>query len=135
MTYPAKNVSVSINRAPQDVYKYAANPENLPKWAAGLAGAEVKRVGNDWIMESPMGKVMVKFAPENSFGVLDHDVTLPSGEINHNPFRVVKNHEGSEIIFTVYRLPRMTDPEFEKDTKSVEKDLLKLKSILEDPKK
>ena len=78
MTFTAKHISVSINRSAAQVYEFASNPENLPKWAAGLSGS-IKKVNEDWIAESPMGRVKVKFAEKNKFGVLDHDVTLPSG--------------------------------------------------------
>lgn len=71
-----------------EVYDFAADPLNLPKWAAGLAGSEVERDGDQWFTESPMGRVTFTFAPQNDFGVLDHDVTLPSGEIVYNPLRV-----------------------------------------------
>jgi hypothetical protein len=78
MTFTAKHISVSINRSAAQVYEFASNPENLPKWAAGLSGS-IKKVDENWITESPMGTVKVKFAEKNKFGVLDHDVTLPSG--------------------------------------------------------
>ncbi len=131
MTYPAKQISVCIKRTVVDVYEFASNPENLPKWAAGLSSSSMTRSGEEWIADSPMGKVKVRFVERNKLGVLDHDVTLPSGEVNHNPLRVVKNGDGSEIIFTLYRLPEMSEVAFEKDAKTVEKDLQKLKSILE----
>jgi uncharacterized membrane protein len=38
MTFMAKHISVSINRPAGQVYEFASNPENLPKWAAGLSG-------------------------------------------------------------------------------------------------
>ena len=40
--------------------------------------------------------------------------------------RVFPNNDGSELIFTVYRRPNVSDQEFEEDAKSVEKDLAKL---------
>ena len=64
MTFMAKHISVSINRPATQVYEFASNPENLPKWAAGLSGS-IKKVNEDWIAESPMGKVKVKFAEKN----------------------------------------------------------------------
>ena len=79
-----------------------------------------------------MGKVKVRFAPENKFGVLDHDVTVPDGKIFHNPLRILKNHDGSEVVFTLYRMPETSEKEFEKDADQVLKDLKKLKSILEE---
>jgi uncharacterized membrane protein len=54
MTFTAKHISVSINRSAAQVYEFAANPENLPKWAAGLSGS-IRRVKEEWIAESPMG--------------------------------------------------------------------------------
>jgi uncharacterized protein YndB with AHSA1/START domain len=130
MTFKAKHISVSIQRSPEQVYQFVVNPENLPKWAAGLSGS-IKKVDGEWIAESPMGKVKVQFVEQNPFGVLDHDVTLPSGDVFHNPMRVLKNQNGSEVVFTLYRSPEMTDQKFTEDQVAVTADLLKLKSILE----
>jgi len=130
MTFMAKHISVSINRSAAQVYEFASDPENLPKWAAGLSGS-VKKVNEDWIAEAPMGKVKVKFAEKNQFGVLDHDVTLPSGVKVYNPMRVFPNNDGSELVFTLYRRPDVSDQEFAEDANSVERDLAKLKLLLE----
>jgi hypothetical protein len=130
MTFTAKHLSVAINRSAAQVYEFAANPQNLPQWAAGLSGS-IKKVNEDWIAESPMGKVKVTFAEKNQFGVLDHDVTLPSGVTVYNPMRVFPNNDGSELVFTLYRRPNMSDPDFAADAKSVEMDLAKLKTLLE----
>jgi len=78
-----------------------------------------------------MGKVKVKFVDKNPYGVMDHDVTLPSGEIVHNPFRVLKNSSGSDVVFTLFRRPEMSDEEFNRDRELVRKDLQRLKSILD----
>ena len=130
MTFMAKHITVSINRSAAQVYEFASNPENLPKWAAGLSGS-IKQINEEWIAESPMGTVKVKFAEKNIFGVLDHDVTLSSGAKFYNPMRVFPNNEGSELLFTVYRRPDVSDQEFAADAKAVEKDLAKLKTLLE----
>jgi hypothetical protein len=73
----------------------------------------------------------VTFAEENKFGVLDHDVTLPSGVKFYNPMRVFPNNHGSELVFTVYRRPDGSDQEFANDANAVERDLAKLKTLLE----
>jgi hypothetical protein len=130
MTFIAKHISVSINRSAAQVYEFTSNPENLPKWAAGLSGA-IKQVNEAWIAESPMGRVKVKFSEKNQFGVLDHDVTLPSGVTVYNPMRVFPNNDGSEVVFTLYRRPDMSDQEFAEDATAVEKDLESLKALLE----
>lgn len=128
---PARHISVSINCPVNAAYDFAANPENLPQWAAGLSQSALVKSGDEWLAESPMGQVTIRFAAPNPYGVLDHDVILPSGEINHNPLRIVQNGQGSEIIFTLYHLPRMSDAEFEQDARMVEQDLLRLKAVLE----
>jgi len=129
--HPTRHISISINRSPADVYAFASNPENLLQWAAGLSGASIEKSGDEWICESPMGRVKVKFAEQNSFWVMDHDVTLPNGEVNHNPFRVFVNGSGAEVVFTLFKLPRMSVEEFEQDATLISRDLETLRRLLE----
>src|SRR5512139_1010493 len=100
-SWPVRHVSVSIERPPQDVYAFASDPANLPRWAAGLSRG-IEEVDGEWVADSPMGKVKVRFVPRNAFGVLDHDVVLPTGESVHNPMRVLPNGAGSEVVFTLF---------------------------------
>jgi len=130
MTFKSQHISVSVERHVNQVYEFASNPENLPKWAAGLSGS-IENVKREWIAESPMGRVKVRFANKNTFGILDHDVTLPSGEKVHNAMRVFPNNDGSEVIFTLYQRPGMSDQMFAEDAKAVTRDLEKLKVLLE----
>lgn len=124
------HISVSINCPVNDVYEFASNAQNLPKWATGLSNS-IKKAGNEWIAESSMGIIKIKFAEKNKLGILDHDVTLPSGEKIYNPMRVFPNNNGSEIIFTLYQRPGMSDKMFTEDAEIVKRDLEKLKKLLE----
>jgi hypothetical protein len=130
MTFMAKHISVSIERRAAEVYEFASNPENLPQWAGGLGGSK-KMVDDEWIAEAPMGTAKVKFAEQNKFGILDHNVTFSSGAKFYNPMRVFPNNDGSEVIFTLYRQAGMSDQKFADDAGSVERDLNKLKTLLE----
>ena len=130
MTSEAKHLSERVSRPAAEVYDYASNPANLPEWAPGL-GSSVEQVGGRWFADSPMGRVSVAFASRNDYGVLDHDVTLPSSEIIYNPMRVTKDGSGSEVVFTLRRLPGMSDEDFERDAKAVAADLARLKQVLE----
>jgi hypothetical protein len=78
-----------------------------------------------------MGEVVFTFAQRNQFGVLDHGVTLPSGESFSNPMRVVANGAASEVLFTLFRQPTMTEAEFERDAQVVQSDLERLKAVIE----
>jgi hypothetical protein len=57
---------------------------------------------------------------------------MPSGVKVTNPMRVFPNNDGSELVFTLYRRPDVSDQEFAQDAQSVEKDLAKLKTLLEE---
>lgn len=129
-TFPAVHVSVSIDRPPSQVYAFAANAENLPRWAKGLSGS-IEQRGGEWVADSPMGKVRIRFAERNALGVLDHDVTLESGETFHNPMRVVPNADGSEVVFTLFRRPGVSDGDFEADARTIAGDLATLKGLVE----
>ncbi|MFI7242598.1 SRPBCC family protein [Streptomyces qinglanensis] len=127
----SRHVSVYIDRPLGEVYAYASNPVNLPVWAHGL-GDSVEQGDEGWVAESsPTGRVVVDFAPRNELGVLDHDVTLPSGQTVYNPVRVIVHGAGSEVVFTLRRRPEMSDADFERDADTVAADLVRLKSIME----
>lgn len=89
-----RHISVTIERPPARVYDFASNPANLPSWAARLSGA-IRQVDGDWVAESPMGDVVVRFVAPNELGVMDHDVVLKSGVSVHNPLRVVPNGDAA----------------------------------------
>ena len=124
------HISTHVDRPAQEVYDYASDPSNLPAWAPGL-GRSVDRVDGQWIVDSPMGRVVVAFAPANEFGVLDHHVTLPSGETFYNPMRVTVDGVGSEVVFTLRRQPGTSDEDFERDADAVLADLVTLKRVME----
>ena len=126
----SRTLSVSIGRHPGKVYEFVSDPENLPKWAKGF-GESVKKQGTDWIVDTPRGQMKFKFVEKNIFGVLDHYVTTSSGMEIYVPLRVLANGTGSEIIFTLFRLPDMTDEKYAEDMKLVEQDLQTLKDLLE----
>ncbi len=129
-TQQIKHISVTIDRPPREVYAFVSNPENLPKWATGLGGS-IRKINDEWIADSPMGRIKIRFAEQNPFGVLDHEVVLESGVRINNPMRVIANGDGSEIFFTLVRRPETSDEKFAEDARWVEKDLRLLKDLLE----
>jgi hypothetical protein len=130
MTTDTEHLGERIDRPAADVYEYVADPANLPHWAAGL-GASVECVDGDWFVDSPMGRVGLAFAPRNDYGVLDHTVTLPTGQTFLNPMRVVPYDDGCEVVFSVRRAPGTGDGDFTRDVGLVAADLARLKKILE----
>ncbi len=55
----------------------------------------------------------------------------PSGVTIHNPMRVMANGEGSEVVFSLFHLPGVSDAKFAEDATWVMKDLETLKRVLE----
>ena len=130
MTSRSRHISEWIARPAEEVYAYAADPTNIPEWAPGLGGA-VEDVDGQWFVDSPMGRVGFAFVERNTHGVLDHEVTLPSGDVIYNPMRVLPDGDGCEAVFTLRRLPGVSDEEFERDAAAVAADLTRLKTIIE----
>jgi hypothetical protein len=116
----SRHVSVWVNRRASDVYAFTCRVDNLPKWAAGLSNG--------------LGDIKVEFAVPNEFGVLDHVVTLPSGQAVYNPMRVMlaadSSEERCEVVFTVRRMGQ-SDEQFDSDAAAVRADLETLRDLLE----
>lgn len=127
--YRAHTVSVGIAAHPKAVYAYLADPANLPGWAPSFVKS-IERQGDSWLAQTSLGEARLRFAPSNEFGVVDHDVELPTGSF-HNPMRVIPNGKGSEVLFTLIQVPGITDQQFETDLDTVRADLNKLRTVLE----
>jgi hypothetical protein len=130
MARESRHLSVYIGRPVPEVYAFASDPANLPRWAPGL-GSSVVEVDGTWFVETAEGQVRVTFAPDNEYGVLDHEVLTPSGETVYVPLRAIADGDGCEVVFTLRRSEGMTDAEFERDTALVNGDLALLKKVLE----
>ena len=123
------NLAVSIACPPQRVYEFIANPENLPRWAPAFCRS-IRRAGDDWLVDSPIGTLKFRFVAPNDLGMLDHIVTVENEAIL-NPMRVLANGSGSELLFTLFQRPGMTDAQFDEDIMLVTRDLNTLKALLE----
>jgi len=131
MSTETRHLTVRIDRPAAAVYAYARDPGHLPAWAAGLA-AGIRRERGEWVADSPMGRVLVRFVPVNEYGVLDHDVVLADGTTTTNPLRVLADgDDGSEVVFTLRRRPGTSEHEWAADTAAVGADLETLKRVLE----
>lgn len=126
----SRHLSQHIMRPARVVYDFVVDPKNIPRWAPGL-GADIHEQDGRWFVDTGMGPVEVRFAARNPFGVLDHDVTLPSGETFYNPMRVTPDGAYAEVVFTLRRQPEMSDADFERDAATVSADLALLKRLLE----
>lgn len=125
-----KTLTVSIERPPGEVYRFVSDPRNFPTWVTSFCRS-VRRAGDEWIVETTQAPVKLRFAAKNDLGVLDHYVTVAAGREILVPMRVIPNASGSEVLFTLFRLPEMSDDEYARDLGMVEADLRTLKDVLE----
>ena len=130
MTFESRHISEWIDRPAGEVYDYVADPANVPQWAPGL-GSSVEQVAGRWFVQGVLGRAGLAIVPRNDHGVLDHEVTLPSGEVVYNPMRVIPAGHGCEVVFTLRRRPGMSDDDVERDAEAVAADLARLKRILQ----
>lgn len=126
----SKTLTISIACPPSKLYAFVSNPQNLPFWAKTFCRS-IEKVNGEWVLDTAQGKVKTRITGKNEFGILDHYITSPSGGEVLVPMRVLPNGDGSEIIFTVFKQPWMTDESFAKDVELVEQDLKSLKAVME----
>jgi hypothetical protein len=110
----AQTITVTIDCAAKAVYDAVRDPMRLSQWASGVEAA-----------------VVITFAPDNEFGILDHEVYLPDGRRVKVPMRVVPLRGRSVLSLTLFRQPGATDDDFIDDAQWVLKDLESLKTLLE----
>ena len=126
-----ETISVAIARPRAEVYALLSRPETYSDWASGL-GTDFQYLGGmDWRAETPMGPMTIRFTAPNPHGVLDHSLIADDGRETSNPMRVVANGDGSEVSFTLFRRPGLSDADFTHDADWVRRDLLALKGLLE----
>jgi hypothetical protein len=130
MATESRHIVERIDRPMSEVYEYVVNPAHIAEWAPGL-GKTITQVDGEWFVDTPAGRARFAFVPRNPFGVLDHDVTMPSGDTFTNPMRVIADGDSSEVVFTVRRLPGLNDDEYARDIGFVTEDLGRLKRIVE----
>jgi hypothetical protein len=130
MTWTVQHISQTINAPVVAVVTVAGDPVQLPRWAAGLS-AGVRLESGRWLTDSPMGTVEIRYVGPTQWGILDHDVTFPDRTVVHNPLRVLRNDQGSEVVFSLFKRPGMTDDEFDADAQIVREDLARLKNLFD----
>lgn len=129
--FPSRTISVSIRCHWRELYEAIWQPEFFPRWASGLSQTTLEKEGGQWKAKGPNGVVRIRFTPKNEFGVMDHWVDTGVGREVCVPMRIIPNEDESEVVFTLFRRPEMTDQDFDADAAWVEKDLKALKSMFD----
>lgn len=129
-TVESRTITVRIDRPFDSVFDFLADPANWNQWALGL-GKNIRRSKDGWIADSDGGMAKILFTPRNNFGVVDHTVIRSSGQRVYVPMRLIANGGGCELLFTLFREPMMSDTQFDSDSGFVQRDLDRLKKLME----
>ncbi len=129
-TVESRTITVRIDRPLGAVFDFLADPANWNEWAFGL-GKNIRPSKDGWIADADGGIARVRFTPRNNFGVVDHTVIRPSGQRVYVPMRLIVNDGGCELLFTLFREPNMSDTQFNSDAGFVQRDLVRLKTLME----
>lgn len=129
--FRSETISIAIDCPFQDVYEFLAEPLNLPTWWSNLGGSIRHSGGSDWVSDTSEGPVVIRFAPRNAYGVLDHAIFREGETAVTTPTRVFANDDGAEITYTLFQRPGISDAVFASELEWVRSDLLALKSLLE----
>jgi len=125
-----RTFTTTIGRPADIVYGYVSEIDNLAQWASAF-GPYVKRIGDATAAAATAdGPVTIAFAPLNEFGVVDHWITTETGARTYVPMRVLRLGDGAAIMLTLLQ-GAMSAERFREDCEWVERDLAKLKAILE----
>ena len=128
----SQTISLFIDCPYATTYRFLADPRNYGEWAAVERQTYRPLVNGDWEGMTNIGGMRhFRFSPVNDFGVLDHAVFVPGEEPLWTPMRVMPNEEGTELAFTFYQRPGMSDEEFASAIEWITTDLLTLKAFLE----
>ena len=128
----AHTITVSIDYPCEATYRFLSDPRNYGEWAAVEKNTYRQLPNGDWAAQVTFGGMRhFRFTPVNPFGVLDHAVFVPGEPLLWTPMRVMPNEDGTELTFTFYQRPGMSEAEFVSAVEWITTDFLTLKSLLE----
>ena len=76
-----------------------ADARCLPEWAPRFARA-VRPAGDDWLVDTGAGELRVTLRVSHELGTVD--LLRPGGPPRGAFLRVVPNHDGAELLFTLF---------------------------------
>lgn len=122
--------TVSIDAPVGKVFEFLADAGNWAQWAVVNVKSIEPGEGEWWDMETPVGRARLRIRPDASLGLLDHDFEAPDAAWTV-PARVVANGDGCEFMITFFQPPTFTKEFFEQQIGLVDKELAKLKELME----
>ena len=122
--------TITIDRAPDDVFAFVRVPENQPEWAVNFVRSTRPLGDGRYVMETPAGELVYRLDADPARRVVDFVFEAPEGGAVL-PARVIGAGAASVFTFTITRSPGMPDGAWEQGCRGLDEELLVLKRILE----
>ena len=123
--------SISIEAPPARLFRFLADPANLPRWAVGFARA-VRLEGGLCYVTTGAGELRLRIAADASTGVVDFRMSPAPGVEALAASRVIPRGPGaSEYVFTQFQAPGMPDEAFAASVRALQHELTVLKALCE----
>ena len=123
--------TAQFNVAPEVVYDFISKIENLPKWATNYAKS-VRKVENDYIVDTPMGELIQKFECNEKSGVIDMHAGPSKDQLWTWYLRIFSNNFGASILnFTSIQMPGQPEADFNGQCDSLEEEFENIRKAVE----
>jgi len=127
--------SITIDREAERVFRFVAEPRNLPRWASTFA-PRIEPAGDDrWVVPSPAGEVLIRFDADDERHTVDFrmkPVVPTPGAEGLVASRVVPNGAGAEYVFTMFQFEGMPDEIWHGQLEELPRELARLKQAVEE---
>lgn len=122
--------SIEIAADAEDVLRFVADGDNLPRWATGFCQS-IERDGTAWRVQTPQGEVRLEIVTAAATGVVDFHLSPAPGVSAVASSRVVPAPAGAVYVFTQSQAPEMPDEVFRAQVDTLTGELQALKQLLE----
>jgi hypothetical protein len=122
--------SIDLRVGPDRAFAYLSDLVNWPKWAIVNMKSVRPRLDGWYEIETRQGRGQLKMLANKQFGLLDHIWKDPQASWTV-PARLFANGDGCTFVMTFFQPAVMDDAAFDAASQEVEKELIRLKEILE----
>ena len=110
-TESAKTLTASLPHDAQALFAWIAEPDNLSRWHSSFCRS-VRKTDGALIVESPRGAISTRFIRDDHSLVLDILAEVVEGIELAHALRVLRNGDGSELIWTLVKPDGISDSVF-----------------------
>jgi hypothetical protein len=127
----SETVTTVLNAAPEAVFAYMSEIENLPDWATEFA-RELVRDGESYKVRNGLGEFLFEIRADPEVGVIDMFAGPSKDAMGIFPTRVVALPDGrSAYSFTMFQRPDMPDEVFEAQHESLKREFANIERRFE----